>query len=175
MENFYIRIARKNWVTYNGENTIILNRVEQHILKNTIAKFGFRLKIPKLRPHMIEYRADPNHSLYRAFKKAETYLDVLNVKAEMQKELEWKSSYKAFKTFQAIVASEQNPQLRPYKAASQKAQSYIQPGLSYRNRKWVDHNTSYPDRNQEPHQFRNVYSSKDARVPQSFYHPLISE
>lgn len=54
-------------------------------------------------------------SLYGAFKKAKAYLDVLNAKAQMQKELELKSGYETFKFFQATVASEQNPQLRPYK------------------------------------------------------------
>lgn len=112
-------------MTHNGENVIILNNAKHHILKDTIAKFDFGLKIPKLRLYMIEYRADPMRSLYGAFKKAEAYLDVLvNAKAQMQKELELKSGYEAFISFQAIVAPEQNPRLCSYETGSQKAQFY---------------------------------------------------
>lgn len=160
-ENLLIGISGRDRVTDNGENTITLNKAEQYILKDTIAKFGFGLKIPELRLHMIKYRADPNRNLYGAFKKAEVYLDVLNAKAQMQKELELESSYKAFKSFQATVASEQNPRLRPYKAAPRKVQSY-QPGLKYQDGKRASRSTSYPDRSQEPHQFRNMYSSQNA-------------
>ena len=60
-------------------------------------------------------------SLYGAFKKAEAYFDVLNVKAQMQKKLELKSGYEAFKSFQATVASEQNSWLCPYETGLQKA------------------------------------------------------
>ena len=98
-ETLLIRNSGRDWVISNGENWIILNNKEQHILKNTIAKFGFGLKILKLRLHMIKYRADLMCSLYGAFKKAEVYLDILNVKAQMQKELELKSGYEAFKFF----------------------------------------------------------------------------
>lgn len=106
---------------------------------------------------MIEYRADLNCSLYRVFKKAETYLDILNAKTEILKEFKLKFGYKAFKTFQASIGSEQNPQLCSYKVATRKAQSYSQPSLSYQDRKYVNRNTSYLDCNQESHQFRNVY------------------
>ena len=108
-EALLIRISRRDRVSHNRENAIILNNAKQHILKDTIAKFSFGLRIPELCLHMIEYRADPMHSLYEAFKKAEAYLDILNTKAEMQKELELKSGYKAFKSFQATIAPEQNP------------------------------------------------------------------
>lgn len=94
-----IEISERDQVTYNGQNSIVLNNAEQHILKDTIAKFGFGLKIPKLRLYIIKYRVDPMRSFYGAFKKTEVYLDVLNTKAQMQKELELKSSYKAFKFF----------------------------------------------------------------------------
>ena len=176
-EALLIGISGRDRVSHNGENAIILNNAEQHILKDTIAKFGFGLRVPELRLHMIEYRADPMRSLYGAFKKAEAYLDVLNAKAEMQKELELKSGYEAFKSFQATIAPEQNPRPRPYEAAPRKAQSYSQPGLPYRDGKRVDRSTtSYPDRSQqEPYQFRNVYSSQDARVPQGFHHPQTTE
>ncbi len=100
-----------------------MNNEGQHILKDIIAKFGFGLKIPELCLHMIEYKANPMRSLYGAFKKAEVYLDVLNTKAQMQKELKLKSGYEAFKSFQATVALQQNPRLRPYEAATRKAQS----------------------------------------------------
>lgn len=43
------------------------------------------------------------HSLYKVFKKTLAYLDILNVKAQMQKKLKLKSSFKAFKSFQALV------------------------------------------------------------------------
>ena len=82
-EILLIGIFGRERVKHDGENTIIFNKVEQHILKNTIAKFGFGLKIPKLVLHMIEYRADLNRSLYRAFKKAGTYLNVLKTKTQM--------------------------------------------------------------------------------------------
>ncbi len=104
-ETLLIGISGRDQVTHNGENSIILNNAKQHILKDTIAKFGFGLKISELCLHMIEYKADPMRSLYGAFKKAEIYLDVSNAKAQMQKELELKSGYGAFKSFQATVAS----------------------------------------------------------------------
>lgn len=68
---------------HNGKNAIILNNIEQYILENTIVKFGFGLKIPKLYLDMIEYRADLIHSFYGTFKKVETYLNILNAKAQM--------------------------------------------------------------------------------------------
>lgn len=60
---------------------------------------------------MIEYKADPMHSLYETFKKAKVYLDILNAKAKIEKKLKLKSGYKVFKSFQAIVGFEQNSQL----------------------------------------------------------------
>ena len=110
-KTLFIGILGKDQVTHNRENTIFLNNAEQYILKDIIAKFGFGLKIPELCLNMIEYKANPMRSLYGAFKKAKAYLDVLNAKAQIQKELELKSGYKAFKSFQAIVALKQNPQL----------------------------------------------------------------
>ena len=169
-ETLLIGISGRDRVTHDGENTVILNKAEQHILKDIIAKFGFGLKIPELRLHMIEYRADPNRSLYGAFKKAETYLDVLNTKAQMQKELELKSGYEAFRSFQASVAPDQTSRPRLHEPVQRKPQSY-QPNLSYREGKRVERSTSYPDRSQETHQFRNMYSTQDARVPQGFQHP----
>ena len=166
-ETLLIGISGKDRVTHNGENAIILNNAEQHILKDTIAKFGFGLKIPELCLHMIEYRADPIRSLYGAFKKAKVYLDVLNAKAQMQKKLELKSGYKTFKSFQTTVASEQNPRLRLYKTGLRKAQSY-QPSLPYHNGKQAERNISYPDCGQEPYQFRNMYSSKAIEFHKAF-------
>ena len=66
----------------------------------------------------------------------------------MQRELELKSGYETFKSSQAIVAFEQNPQLCLYETRLQKAQFY-QFSLSYQNRKRVKRNTSYLDRGQE--------------------------
>lgn len=97
-------------------------------------------------------------SLYGAFKTAEAYLDVLNAKAQMQKERKLKSGYKVFKSFEVTVAPEQHPRLCPYKTAPQKPQSH-QPSLSYRVGKRVERSTTYPYYSQEPHQFRNMYSS----------------
>lgn len=71
--------------------------------KITITKFCFDFKIPKLYLPIIEDRADLMHSLYGAFKKAEIYLDILNTQAQMHKEYEPKSGYKAVKFFQALV------------------------------------------------------------------------
>ena len=51
-------------MTHNGENAIILNNAEQHILKDNIAKFGFVLKVPKLCLYMIDYRTNIMLSLY---------------------------------------------------------------------------------------------------------------
>lgn len=82
-ETLLIGILGKDRITHNGENTIILNNVEQHILKDLIVKFGFGFKIPKLYLHMIKYRADPINSLYGAFKKTKIYLDILNAKAQL--------------------------------------------------------------------------------------------
>ena len=149
-EILLIGILEKDQVTHNRENTIILNNAEQYILKNTIAKFGFGLKILKLRLYIIEYRANPMRSLYGAFKKAKAYFNMLNAKAQMQKKLELKSGYKVFKSFQAAVALEQNPRLRLYETGPQKTQSY-QPSLLYRNGKRVECNISYPNRSHELH------------------------
>lgn len=66
----FIKIQRKNYLTYNKENTIIVNNIEQHILKNTIVKFGFSLKIIMFCIHIIKYKADLMHGLDKMFKKA---------------------------------------------------------------------------------------------------------
>ncbi len=39
----------------------------------------------------------------------------------------------------------------------------------------MEQSTSYPDCSQEPHWFKNMYSSQEARVPQSFHHPQRKE
>ena len=57
---------------------------------------------------MIEYKAKLTRSFYGVFKRIEAYIDVLNAKVQMQKELNLKSGYKACKSFQASVAHEQN-------------------------------------------------------------------
>lgn len=82
-ENLFIGISGRDRINHNGENSIILNKVEQYILKDTIIKFCFGLEIPKLHLYMIEYRADPMYSLCKVFRKAKTYLDILNAKTEM--------------------------------------------------------------------------------------------
>lgn len=91
-------------MTYNGKNVVILNNAEQYILKDTIAKFDFSLKISKFSIYIIKYKADLMCSFYGVFKKTEVYLDVLNTKAQIQKELKLKSGYEVFKSFQATVA-----------------------------------------------------------------------
>lgn len=83
MEVLLIGIARKDCVTHNRENTITFNKVEQHILKNIMTKFGFGLKVPELCLDMIKYRSNLNYSLYGVFIKVEKYLDILNAKAKM--------------------------------------------------------------------------------------------
>lgn len=73
---------------------------------------------------MIEYRAGLMYSFYDAFKKTKTYFDILNAKAQIQKEFKLKSGYKDFKSFEATIKPEQNPRLRFYEALSEKTQSY---------------------------------------------------
>lgn len=70
-------------MTHNRENAVILNNVEQYILKDTVIKFSFGLKILVFYLYMIEYRANLMRSLYGVFKKARAYLDVLNAKTQM--------------------------------------------------------------------------------------------
>lgn len=53
-ETLLIKILEKDRVIHNGENVINLNNAEQHISKNTIAKFGFGLKILELCLYMIK-------------------------------------------------------------------------------------------------------------------------
>ena len=101
-------IAGRDRVTHDGENAVILNRAEQHILKDTITKFIFGLRDPDLRLRMIEYRVEPARSLYGAFKKAEAHILVLDAKLQMDKEHDLKVGYEAFKSFQTSVAAEQN-------------------------------------------------------------------
>lgn len=59
-------------------------------------------------------------SLYEAFKKGEVYLDLLNAKAQIQKELKPKSGYKAFKFFEATITFKQNSGLCLYEIKPQK-------------------------------------------------------
>lgn len=73
----------RDQVSYNRKNSVIFNNTEQYILKNTIINFGFNLKIPKFYLYIIEYKADLMYCFYRVFKKAETYLDILNVKVKI--------------------------------------------------------------------------------------------
>ena len=75
-----IEIAGRDCITYDEKNAIILNRAETHILKNTIIKFIFDLRDSDLCFYMIKYRAKPAQSFYKAFKKAEAHILVLNVK-----------------------------------------------------------------------------------------------
>lgn len=115
LQKYYYQIEAlllgiSNWdqISHNRKNRVILYNKEQYILKNIIAKFGFKLKILKRYQYMIKYRVDSMHNLYKLLNKAKAYVDILNAKIEMQKKLKLKSGYKAFKTFQAIVASKQN-------------------------------------------------------------------
>ena len=99
---------------------------------------------------MIEYRAKLTHSLYRAFKKTEAYINIFNVKAQIQKELDLKFGYKAFKFLQASVTYKQNTQPCFYKTLLYKAQSY-QTSLPYLEKKQAQRNTIYLDYSQKPH------------------------
>lgn len=47
-------------------------------------------------------------SFYKMFQKMKIYLNILNVKVQMQKKLELKSGYKAFEFFQATINVKQN-------------------------------------------------------------------
>ena len=123
-------IAGRDRITHDEKNIVILNRAEEYILKNTITKFIFGLKDPDLWLHMIEYRTKPTCSFYGAFKKIEVYIDILNTKVQMQKKLDLKSGYEAFKFFYASVTYKQNTQPCSYKTFLCKAQSY-QPSLPY--------------------------------------------
>lgn len=87
MKTLIIKIFGRDKMTYNGENAVILNNVKQYILKDILAKLSFGLKIREFYLYIIEYRADLMHSFYRVYTKVETYLDVLNAKDQMQKEL----------------------------------------------------------------------------------------
>lgn len=78
-----IQILVKDKVTHNRKNATILNNAEKYILNNTISRFDFSLKIPKLCLYIIDYRINPMRSLYRVFKKAEIFIDVLNLKAQI--------------------------------------------------------------------------------------------
>lgn len=71
-----------------------------------IAKFTFGLKILKLCLQIIKYKTDLMCSLYKIFKKAKIYLDIPNTKAQIQKKFKLKFDYKAFKSFQGIIAAE---------------------------------------------------------------------
>ena len=74
-------IAGKDRVTHDAENLVILNRAEQHILKDTITKFIFGLRDPDLCLRIIEYRIEPTESFYGAFKKAKANILILKAKA----------------------------------------------------------------------------------------------
>lgn len=67
-------------MTHNRKKTIILNNIEQHILKNVIVKFGVWLMILKVCLYMIEYNANLICCFYGVFKKFKVYLDMLNAK-----------------------------------------------------------------------------------------------
>lgn len=67
-------------MTHNRENAVILNNAKQYILNNTIANFGFSLKNLKFCLYLIEYKIDLICNLYKTFKKAKIYLDILNSK-----------------------------------------------------------------------------------------------
>lgn len=66
----------------------------------------------------------------------------------MQKELDLKSGYEKFKTFQASVGYEKTNQIRPYELTPCKVQFY-QPNLPYREGKQAERNVSYSDHGQE--------------------------
>lgn len=123
-ETLLIGISENDQVNQNRENAIILNNGEKHILKDTIEKFGFDIKIPELHLYMIEYMAELILTSYGVFKKAKIYLYVPNTKSQIEKKLELISGYKALKSFQATVVFEQNLQLHLYETRPQKAQFY---------------------------------------------------
>lgn len=77
----------------------MLNNTKNYILKKIITKFGFGFKISEFCMYMFKYIIDLICNFYEVFKKVEVYLDKLNTKAEIQKQLKLKSNYKTFKSF----------------------------------------------------------------------------
>ena len=105
------RIVRRDRVTYDGENAVILNRVEKHIFKDNITKFIFGLKDPVLHLCIIEYSADQAQRLYEILKKVQAHILILDTKLQMDKEYDLRVGYEAFRSFQTSIATEQNTRL----------------------------------------------------------------
>ena len=130
IEVLLTKIAGRDQVTHDGENAVILNRAKTHILKDIITKFIFGLRDLDLCLCIIEYKAKPVRSFYKVFKKAETHILVLDTKLPMDKEHDLNVRYKAFKSFQTLVAVEQNARPQSYEVLPHKNQ-FFQPSLPY--------------------------------------------
>ena len=73
---------------------------------------------------MIEYRVELVQSFYRAFKKAKAYILVLDAKLQIEKEHDLKVGYEEFKSFQTLVAVEQNTHLQFYETLPRQNQFF---------------------------------------------------
>ena len=59
-----------------------MNNTKKHVLKDTITKFGFGLKILKLYFHIFKYKTDSIYSLDKVIKnETKIYYNTLNAKA----------------------------------------------------------------------------------------------
>lgn len=73
---------------------------------------------------MIEYRTEPARSLYKAFKKAEAHILVLDTKLQIDKEPNLNMGYEAFKSFETLIAVEQNIRPQSYETLPHKNQFF---------------------------------------------------
>ena len=78
-------IHGRDQVTNNGRDTIVQSPSEQQLLKDTLMKFILGIWNLDLQFRIVEYRANPTPSLYRAYKQAESTLLVLYIQAQLQK------------------------------------------------------------------------------------------
>lgn len=170
IEVLLIGIARRDWVTHDGENAIILNKAQQHILKDTISKFIFGLRNPNLHLGMIKNRNKLAQSLYEVFKKAEAHILILDTKLQIDKEHDFKVRYKAFNFFQTLIAVKQNICPQFYESLPHKNQ-FFQPSWFYWERKRFDRNKNYPNHRKDLYQTGNIYLVEDVRNSQNYgYH-----
>lgn len=117
-ETLLTEIAGRDRVSHNGKNAVILNRAEQHILKDTITKFISGLRNLDLRLRMIEYSTEPARSLHETFEKAKAKMLILSTKLKMDAERDLKMGYEAFRSFQASVGNDyrSGPSYSPHHA-----------------------------------------------------------
>ena len=83
IESLLKRIYGRDQVTNSGKNTVTLSLTEQQLLKDTIIKFILGIRNLDLQFCIVEYRANPTHSLYGAYKQAESILLVLQTEIQL--------------------------------------------------------------------------------------------